>query len=83
MCPVCSAEPFQACIAAFGGIDPEPHQAELAFGDSAGEVGWAEYQVLSALRTLRELVPDHPYVKAAQSIIEDQGQQPLDHPQAD
>ena len=83
MCPVCSAEPFQACIAAFGGIDPEPHQISLPIGGIRDEIEWAEFQVLSALRNLRELAPGHIYVRAIGRLIEDQEQQPLDHPQAD
>ena len=81
-CPVCSAEPYAACIEAVGGIDPEPHQAELNFS-ADGEIEWAEFQVLSALRTLRDLSPGHPFVLATLALIEDQRQQPLDHPQAD
>ena len=82
-CPVCSAEPYAACIEAVGGIDPEPHQVNLPFLGLRDEQEWAEFQVLSALRNLREIAPGHVYVVAIGRLLEAQPQQPLDHPQAD
>lgn len=82
-CPVCSAPPFTACIQAVGGVDPEPWQGEMQFGDPKGEIEWAEFQVLSAIRTLRDLAPGHDIVKALMELIEDRAQQPQDHPPQD
>ena len=43
--------------------------------DERAQLSWQEFQVLSAVRGLRDLDENHPYVRAIEDLLEEQKRQ--------
>lgn len=73
-CPVCGAQPEVGCRSSR--LTPDEDQ-QLLLDDMPA---YLEFQILHAVHHLRNLRPDHPYVKALTEVLpmEDTKTQPMD-----
>jgi len=78
-CPVCGALPGRACNSSR--LTPDEDQ-QLLLADMPA---YLEFQILHAVHHLRNLQPDHVYVRALEGVLpaEDTKTQPLDFEAAD
>jgi hypothetical protein len=79
-CPVCDAFPYRECVETQGKGMPEPVQFEMDLDDSTIEISCIEYQIMAAVRRLRELKPDHTLVLVVGAVLKYQAAEKQQRP---